>query len=275
MGLDNDSLSDLLAETEVIYKHFLDQQISLLDSWSDSICHQQNNLPSINYSELNSFHKKNNLEELENIFLGFKTIRQKEELLSRKKSIRFNVLNFFHIDETLHSKLLGFFLNDRASHGQGDLFLKKFIEMLEYTDYERGKWKVTIEKQKIDILIERKHPFSAVIIENKSNGAYDQENQIYRYWHKVIYNKSREHINEDSKFKIIYLVSDDGKLPSENTLVRPVNFSEDLPGKVPIDVDIWNFNNQIQDWLEECLSVIPDENYRLKEYIQQYIEYWN
>ncbi len=58
MGHDNDSLPDLLAETEVIYKHFLDQQSSLLDSWSDSVCHQQNNLPSIDYSVLNSFPKK-------------------------------------------------------------------------------------------------------------------------------------------------------------------------------------------------------------------------
>lgn len=274
MNQDISLMSNLLIQTEAIYKKILIKQNLSLNSLIENISYKRNSLQHIDYSKLSNFQNKSRLNGFENILFEFQKIKDKENALSKQESIRFNVLDFFHIDETLHSRLLGFFLDKRATHGQGDLFLKKFIERLGYTDYEKGKWNVTIEKQKIDILIERKYPFSTIIIENKSNGAYDQENQIYRYWHKAIYLKNKNESADKDKYKIIYLVSNDGKLPSQNTIMKPNNFSKDLPEKVPIEIDIWNFNNQIKDWLSDCLPLLSKENYRLKEYIIQYIEYW-
>src|SRR5690554_196862 len=274
MNQDINLLSNLLIQTETIYKKVLIKHNLGLSDLIESIPYKRNNLHHIDYSRLSNFQNSSKLNGFEDILFKFQKIKEKENILSKEKSIRFNVLDFFRIDETLHSRLLGFFLDKNASHGQGDLFLKKFIEKLGYTDYGNGKWNVTIEKQRIDILIERNYPHSVVIIENKSNDAGDQENQIYRYWHRAIYLKNKNESTDKGKYKIIYLVSNDGKLPSENTITKPDDFSKDLPEKVPIEIDIWNFNNQIKDWLSNCLPLLSKENYRLKEYIIQYIEYW-
>lgn len=274
MNQDINLLSNLLIQTEMIYRKTLIKQNSDLSELIGTITYKRSNSRYIDYSWLSNFQNKSKLNGFEDILFKFQKIKEKENVLSKEQSIRFNVLDFFRIDETLHSRLLGFFLDKNASHGQGDLFLKKFIEKLGYTDYGNGKWNVTIEKQRIDILIERNCPHSVVIIENKSNDAGDQENQIYRYWHRAIYLKNKNESTDKGKYKIIYLVSNDGKLPSENTITKPDDFSKDLPEKVPIEIDIWNFNNQIKDWLSNCLPLLSKENYRLKEYIIQYIEYW-
>lgn len=273
MNQDINLLSNLLIQTEMIYRKTLIKQNSDLSELIGMITYKRSNSRYIDYSWLSNFQNKSKLNGFEDILFKFQKI--KENVLSKEQSIRFNVLDFFRIDETLHSRLLGFFLDKNASHGQGDLFLKKFIEKLGYTDYDKGKWNVTVEKQRIDILIERNYPHSVVIIENKSNDAKDQENQIYRYWHRAIYCKNKEECTNNEKHKIIYLVANDAKLPSENTLNRPIDWSDNLPEVVPLKVDIWNFNNQINYWLQDCLNLIDNENFRLKEYINQYIEFWN
>ncbi len=268
-------ISDLLNQTEEVYKKSLVKQNLRLNNLIENLSFKKINLHPIDYSKLNAIRTKSRLIGFEDILIDFEKILENENVLSKEKSIRFNVLDFFRIDETLHSRLLGFFLDKDESHGQGDLFLKKFIEKLGYTDYDKGKWNVTVEKQRIDILIERNHPHSTIIIENKSNDAIDQDNQIYRYWHRAIYCKNKEECANNDKYKIIYLVANDTKLPSENTLRRPIDWSENLREVVPLKVEPWNFNNQINYWLQDCLNLIDNENYRLKEYIKQYIEFWN
>lgn len=268
-------LSDLLAQTEDLYKNTLIKNNLGFKKLIENISYKNINLHRIDYSKLNAIQTKSMLVGFENILIDFEKILEMENILSKEKSIRFNVLDFFRIDETLHSRLLGFFLDKNASHGQGDLFLKKFIENLGYYDYDQGKWNVTVEKQRIDILIERNYPHSVIIIENKSNDAKDQENQIYRYWHRAIYSKNKIECANNEKYKLIYLVANDAKLPSENTLIKPSDWSDNLPEVVPLSVDIWNFNNQIISWLEDCIPLIKSDNYRLKEYINQYKEYWN
>lgn len=269
------SLGMLLGEMEILNKKSIINQWDRLAKFIQNLPNQENDFHFIDFSTLSNISIKINTDEIQKIFVEFKKIKKEENQLSKEKSIRFNVLNFFHIDETLHSRLLGFFLDKNGSHGQGDFFLRKFIEKLGFTNYEEGKWNVTIEKQKIDILIERKYPHSVIIIENKSNNATDQPNQIYRYWHRAIFKINKEISNDNNRYKIIYLVSNDGKLHSENSITKPACFSKDLPEKVPLNIKTWNFNNQIISWLNECLLDVPDENYRLKEYIKQYIEYWN
>lgn len=57
---------------------------------------------------------------------------------------------------------------------------------------DNENWTVTAEKGRVDILLKRTHPHSVIIIENKSNYANDQENQLYRYWHQEIYKTIQE-----------------------------------------------------------------------------------
>lgn len=214
---------------------------------------------------------------VEEIIKKFQSLLEKEEKDNKETSNRFNVLHFFGISETVHSQLLGFFLDPHASHGQGDLFLKEFVNSLNI-NYDGGsKWFVTVETERIDILIRRNYPHSAIIIENKSNNASDQENQIYRYWHRAIYSKNKDWASSDT-YRIIYLTSNHWKKPNENTLLRPDGWGlkyPNLPERVPLKQLEWQFNNQIREWLEKCAELLPENNNRLKEYIKQYNEYWS
>lgn len=144
-----------------------------------------------------------------------------------------------------------------------------------------GKWFVTAEKGRIDILLRRENPHSVVIIENKSNMANDQNNQLYRYWFHQIHNHNiKEHSDYaytgkyPEKYKIIYLIPTSGKQPTLKSLTKPDYLLEDLPKDIPIIPTIWRFDNEIVEWLTSTLNDIPEKNHRLKEFLKQYIDFW-
>ncbi len=221
----------------------------------------------------------NNNHDLGKIFIDYYELKKEEKKLSKSTSLNFNVLDFFSISETLHSKILGFFLHRNETHGQEDLFLKKFLEKLGFLYNEGSEWHVALESHGIDILIWRNNPHSVVIIENKSNNAIDQNNQLYRYWFNTVYSKMQNdnvQTQNYSNYKIIYLVSSEGKVPSLHSLKKPDNWSDDFPKSIPEEMypEIWFFRKQIKEILSDALNEIDDNNHRLREYIKQYIEYW-
>lgn len=211
--------------------------------------------------------------------------RAKEE--NKKYSIFFNPLKYFKINETLHSQMLADLLNPNSTHGQGRLFLNLFLKKLEIINPESGNWKITAEIGRIDVLLVRERdPHSVIVIENKSNNAVDQNNQLYRYWYQEIYvpNKNiafaKKETYEDaiikSRYKIIYLPPDDSKMPQEFSLKKPDYLTDSiLPDEIPIKYEHRTFKKFICEWLGESIEKIEPENYRLKIYLNQYIELWN
>jgi hypothetical protein len=182
----------------------------------------------------------------------------------------------FSIKETMHSKLMKFLLNPFASHGQGNNFLIDFLQLLEVENPAAGTWFVTAEEGRIDILLKRNNPHSVIIIENKSNWATDQPNQLYRYWYQEIFNSTKNidykfYIENKNKYQIIYLPPNEYKNYEEQSITKPKEWSEkNLPNKIPMDIKILYFNKEIQIWLENCKMQLPEKNYRIREYITQY-----
>ncbi len=222
----------------------------------------------------------------------FSKIKTKFDFLHQYTGHAYNYLDYFTINEPMHSFLVKEFLDEQASHGQGRLFLDIFLkEVIDLNVDHRLKWFVTAEKGRIDILIKSsdKH---VIIIENKSNNASDQSNQLYRYWIQEVYNplsKSIPHgdlvsqsfyIESDlgKKMKVLYLPADESKRPSENSLCKPEkeNFSkvnyEDFPIEIPIKFQKITFKHNIVFWLSKCLNEVPPSNHRLREFILMYIE---
>ncbi len=199
---------------------------------------------------------------------------------NRNYSSELNILSYFDIGETKHSFLLAKFLNPYSEHGQHNLFLKTFLKKLKIEKPEFGNWIVTAETGRIDVLIKRIEPHTVIVIENKSNCAVDQENQLYRYWYQEIYYPNR-HLpisytkEKSNNYKIIYLTPSDWKLPNDNSLQKPDYLPDEFPDKLPIEPEIWYFNKQIIEWLLETLDLIPQTNHRLREFVKQYIDYWN
>lgn len=202
-----------------------------------------------------------------------------------KEGHNFNIFNLlkekfgFCIQETMHSRLIKFLLDSRETHGQGNLFLIEFLKMFGVESPEIGNWKVTAEVGRIDVLIERNEPKSIIVIENKSNWANDQSNQLYRYWYQAIYKKTKQlnesfYQNNNDKYKIIYLVPNTYKLFEEHSISKPKDdpdkLYKDLPDRIPMEIEIVTFNNHIQEWLVNCISALPENNHRIREYIRQY-----
>jgi hypothetical protein len=185
----------------------------------------------------------------------------------------------FSIQEKLHSWLIQFLLEPRESHGQGKTFLLEFLKMLEIESPDEGEWEVTAEVGRIDVLLKRNYPPSIIVIENKSNWAGDQKNQLYRYWCQAIYQNTKDcskdfYEKNASKYKIIYLVPNEGKHYENHSILKPQENSElnynGLPETVPMDITILKYNKDINEWLNLCLKVLSQNNHRIREYIKQY-----
>jgi len=201
---------------------------------------------------------------------------------NKKNSFLFNPLRFFDISETKHSFLLRKLLDPHSEHGQGDLFLKIFLKQIGIVVGDSDRWIVTAENERIDVLIKRKYPPSVIVIENKSNYALDQENQLYRYWLDQMFFPNElmpVHYTLENRqhFRLIYLSPTKAKRIGASSLTKPrgLDAFPDLPEMLNIDhITELTFDEDIVKWLKGCTMHL-NENHRLREYINQYIELWN
>lgn len=185
---------------------------------------------------------------------------------------------FSGISEPIHSRILHFFLSDNPMHGQGKLFLSAFLEYIGFEkDEGNEEWIITAEEGRVDVLLRRLNPLGAVIIENKSNWAEDQPNQLYRYWYENIHKRKEDsdtyYYSKHPEYKIVYLVPDETKHINSNSTSRPVDYPEDLPEELPMKPKVMTFHTDIPKWLGECMKGLPAENTPLRNLIAQYIEY--
>jgi PD-(D/E)XK nuclease superfamily len=146
---------------------------------------------------------------------------------------------------------------------------------------EVGQWQISVEADRIDICLWRVEPASVVVIENKSNWALDQEEQLYRYWHKAIHTwrKGLDYEDESTKahFKIVYLVPTKDKQPTKQSLRRPANLDheKDLPEEVPLGYVTFTLNEDMPDWFRDCSELLDVKNERLRVCLQMYHEIWS
>lgn len=208
-----------------------------------------------------------------------------EQERNEREGHLFNVFALWNrlsgIGETLHSRLLHFLLSDDPMHGQKDKFLMKFLEMAGIENPQEGTWYATAEIGRVDVMLKRNNPHSVIIVENKSNWADDQSNQLYRYWYENMFAPERETYAE-SCYKIIYLSPGVDKKFDGQTCCKPPKewFSkkdqynyDKLPDRIPVEPVIWHFNDHIQKWIEQCIDTVPATNQPLRTYLNQYKEY--
>jgi hypothetical protein len=152
-------------------------------------------------------------------------------------------------DEHLHSRLIAYFLDPSADHGQADAFLKLFLEHFagspDFASCESAKVRreqQTDKGRKIDIVIETDSWI--VGIENKWH-AGDQHKQVAEY---AEYLKSRKR-----QFALLYLTPDGDESPSaEGAQYRRISYKTD-----------------ILSWLDRC-SKLVEEKPRLFHSIRLY-----
>ena len=129
----------------------------------------------------------NNIKEIEKVLRIIKSkIEAHNEFkraYNKQLAFDFNMLNFFSVGENKVSEILAFFLNEKKSHGQGDIFLKEFLKILNREDLDTSGAEIKCEKvitneRRIDVYIKLKE--TIIAIENKLE-AVDQKNQLKDY----------------------------------------------------------------------------------------------
>lgn len=189
-----------------------------------------------------------------NIVVAKSRVAEKERFGRGELFNIFEVCGINHY-ELSHSKIIAELLNPSGTHGQGTLFLKAFLDIINRNSNIIIKFDlvdVVVETEKVidsgrvDIIIFNSKR-QAVIIENKIY-AYDQKDQLKRYA------KYAEDIYRE--FHILYL-SLDGHESSEA--------KEDCVEYIPISYSI-----EIIDWLTNCKQLAIDKPL-IRETLSQYV----
>ena len=217
------------------------------------------------------------MKDLVKLLEDINTIRVKHEKEASKIS-KFNIFSTLHKEHDerrLHSRFISVLLQPMGTHGQGDLFINQFIDVLnnyEYfdisIDYDRTKVypseRDKKENNNIDILIIDRHNKLAVIIENKIY-AGDSNNkkggQLERYIDHVV---KQEGIKLENIFTI-YL-SLDGHQPSEKSIRKYKNNAK---------WDALSYEELIITWLTKCINSNQINDPFLTSVINQYIKLLN
>lgn len=218
---------------------------------------------------------------LNEILSIYKSRKAEQEKLNRKTSFQFNPLRKIQIHEPTHSQVLGDLLDPQGSHGQGNLFLQEFLKRIDHPNSRSVDWQVTVETGRVDICLRHKNPKSVIIIENKSNGAIDQQHQLYRYWYRNIHCNNRDLNYSDASvarnFKVVYMAPSKRKLPEPQSLACPAML-EGLPGlqdKLPLEPVCFTLDGDLPDWFAACIPQLDPANERLRHFLKLYQEIWS
>jgi hypothetical protein len=149
----------------------------------------------------------------------------------------FKILGIGHLEVKTHSPLLGELLDRHGSHGQGGVFLKRFLELQEIKGFSVETSQLRLEHYvgpvdgenggRIDIWIDDGQG-STILIENKIY-AGDQPDQLKRYRKKF------------PKAHLFYLTLDG---------TGPSNVSEEETNELKFTCI--SYGKEILEWLEAC-----------------------
>jgi PD-(D/E)XK nuclease superfamily len=198
--------------------------------------------------------------------------------LDRETGRRFCAFNIFNTDEPATSRVLAFLFNPKETHGQGDLFLRLFVERFvpEWKDVFRyDEAKPASTGQKIDATLSDGTHWLG--IENKVFNAHEQSGQVDRYLCAL---KARAH---SENYRLIYL-SPEGALPStfSFTDAGKIKYKGKLVGGAwvqnaasengqPVRSITTPMRADILDWLGDCRKECRPENIRW--FLQQFMMY--
>lgn len=221
---------------------------------------------------------------LQNLLAQIRIIQKKYDDIAEVTGEHYNVFDVLGLnsDELSHSAIISNLLNAKGKHGQKDLFLKLFIQIvkekynlsnfLNENDFDDTKIAIldqintvnsiveiekhvgkvdyeTAEGGRIDIIVsERAYN---VIIENKIY-ATDQPQQLVRYY------------KYDKNAPIFYLTLL-GDLPNESSVK-----TADVQLCNNKDFFLLSYKDDIKNWLELCVKAVYNKPF-LRETILQYI----
>ena len=201
-----------------------------------------------------------------------KLAKEISEIINRNRVYNANIITELHANENAHSRILRMFLQYDDGKKKYPI-LGKFLDIPKvkqvFGNKEFKSPVFTNERERIDVLIEEPSSF-AIIIENKINGAPDQDRQLERYIESV-----REHGVPSDNIYAIYLTDNGEKTVGECSLTP--NAKNDLGYNDECDMGRFiplNYRYDILPWLEkEVLPNCIEKEELLISALKQYIDY--
>ena len=176
--------------------------------------------------------------------------------------------------ENFHSDIIRAILDPHSGHGEGALFLQKFVDFISTEARTTGKAKladmlrnlavddsaeVTREEGRVDVKI--KASGWTIIVENKINGAGDMDRQIPRYYDQC-------HDAGENVVAVVYITA--------TVKGAPCLEDEDVGKVLPILVPVIGFSetksiqNMAEDWIGPC--ALAARGFHAKAILEQYGE---
>jgi hypothetical protein len=228
---------------------------------------------------------------IQNLLNQVNLISKHYDRISSLTGEKFNIFSIMSMEKNevyTHSAIITELLNPYGNHGQGDIFLKAFIDVINskidqnkninkipYLNNSEGLKEYTIKEfslikpctGRIDIYIKNKK--QCIIIENKID-AESQPDQLLRYYNYAV-NKYKD------EFWLIYLQKSENN-HTNNDLDYSCGFTEifsNINSNSTKDKVIKiTYENEILQWLKECLKYTSNLPI-IRETINQYIHLVN
>lgn len=228
------------------------------------------------------------MENLNQLFVDIKGVKDKFDKIREKNKFNvFTALHKEHDEVNLHSRFISYLLSSNSGHGMNKIFCEIFVReilklgetLFDLQNYQvLPNEKIKSEYKEIDILVINKKTKQAIIIENKifandsnrkeEKKKYDgYDGQLERY-----YNTIRKGIDKDgyeildfqcNTIFIYYLTMYKDKQPSKESI-----------GELE-SVQVIYYGNEIRNWLDKCVQIIPEEKTLVAKTIQQYLNLIN
>ncbi len=197
-------------------------------------------------------------------------LKESEEKQGKRMETGFNLfylISDHYYRETFHSDIIAALLSPKEKHGEGNLYLNLFLDMIgvDKSNYQDAK----VHKEygtndgtlggRIDIFIEggNKH---CVVVENKLNNAGDTYKQLPKYYHYLDNNK----YNID---KFVYLPLNPYKTPDKSDWSdEEKKYIDDILCIIPAYQE--GGSNLIDNWLKiaERKTKNEDAKFIIKQY---------
>ena len=201
---------------------------------------------------------RNRLEEFfRDLKFRYRIVKITKEQVDRYLASDFNLVALTHPEETDISRFIALLLEPKGTHGQGDVFLQKFVEILkrELPGESAGRFAADSNKfkdaqiitehttsrgRRIDLLIKLPTGFR-IGIENKIY-AGDQEKQLLDY---------SEYLKETSgnNYVLIYLTCGE-RTPSKESIPEELRNKLEKTGNF---ISL-SYRRLLIPWLRECLK---------------------
>ena len=206
------------------------------------------------------------MRELDSFFhdIGYrlKIAQDTKKLLDKRLASSFSLFPYLDPKENRLSKIIRDLLDPNGNHGQGDIFLQKFLEVIDKPDlYEIGDQvdirteepttNIENDKRRIDILIEikRNNKFHVgVAIENKP-WATDQTQQVDDYL---------DHLSKQYPIYYIIYLTQNGDKPSDQSARKTKTQEKEK-------LIIMSYKDDITAWLKACYKESQ------AEYVRQFL----